>query len=291
MSQASGPIMVIGGNGMLGTDLCTILSDSHRSCLGVDLPEVNISDETGLINICKEIKPAVIINTAAITDVDGCENLCDAAYQVNALGALNVAKAALSCGAFLIHLSTDYVFDGTKTSPYKEEDPLNPLGVYGRTKAQGERLILEAAPNSSLIIRTQWLYGLHGKNFVESILKACQERDILKVVSDQHGRPTFTEDLSHAMIKLVDLRPPGIYHLANSGQTTWHGFASAIIELEGLDRIEVQELTTRELNRPAPRPLYSILDLNKFQSFTNFVLRDWKEALKAYLDKRKLLKG
>ena len=283
--------MVIGGNGMLGTDLCKVLSDSHRSCVGVDLPEVNISDEIGLTEICRKINPAVIINTAAMTDVDGCESVYDVAFQVNALGASNVAKAALSCGAFLIHLSTDYVFDGTKTSPYKEEDPLNPLGVYGRTKAQGERLILEAAPNSSLIIRTQWLYGLHGKNFVESILKACQERDVLKVVSDQHGRPTFTEDLAHAIIKLVDLRPSGIYHVANSGQTTWHGFASAIIEFEGLHSIQVEELTTTELNRPAPRPLYSILDLNKFRSLTNFTLRDWKEALKAYLDKRKLLKG
>ncbi len=291
MRQGSGPVMVIGGKGMLGTDLCTALSNSDRPWVGVDLPEVNINDEKGLIEICNEVKPAVIINTAAITDVDGCESRHDEAYRVNALGALNVAKAAVSCGAFLIHLSTDYVFDGKKTSPYREDDPLNPLGVYGRTKAQGESMIMAEAPNSSLIIRTQWLYGLHGSNFVESILKACQERDVLKVVIDQHGRPTFTEDLADALIKLVDLRPAGICHVANSGQTTWHGFACAIIELEGLNRTKVEELTTAELNRPAPRPLYSILDLKKFQSLTNFVLRNWKQALKAYLDKRKCLKG
>lgn len=291
MRQVSGPIMVIGCKGMLGRDLCRALSNSDRIFVGVDLPEVNIADETGLIDACNDVKPAIIINAAAITDVDGCENQHDEAYRVNALGALNVTKAAESSGAFLIHLSTDYVFDGKKTTPYKEDDPLNPLGVYGRTKAQGERLIMAQAPNSSLIVRTQWLYGLHGKNFVESILKACQERDVLKVVSDQHGRPTFTEDLAEALIKLMDLRPAGICHVANSGQTTWHGFASAIIELAGLNGIKVEELTTVELNRPAPRPLYSILDLGKFQSLTNFGLRDWKQALKVYLDERKRLKA
>lgn len=291
MRHVSGPIMVIGCKGMLGTDLCSALSNSDRVFVGVDLPEVNISDETGLIDVCNEVKPAVIVNTAAITDVDGCENQYDEAYRVNALGALSVAKAAQSTGAFLVHLSTDYVFDGEKTTPYQEDDPLSPLGVYGRTKAEGERLIMEQAPNSSLIVRTQWLYGLRGKNFVESILKACRERDVLKVVSDQHGRPTFTEDLAEALIKLMDLRPAGICHVANSGQTTWHGFASAIVELEGLKGIRVEELTTAELNRPAPRPLYSILDLSKFQSLTNSGLRDWKQALKVYLEERKRLKG
>lgn len=291
MDQGHGPVMVIGCKGMLGSDLCSALSDSGRNCIGVDLPEVNIADKSSLLKVFKEVKPSEVINSAAITDVDGCESHYDLAYEVNALGAGNVAEVAASNGAFLIHLSTDYVFDGSKTSPYLEDDPISPIGIYGKTKSEGERLILSQAPGSSLIIRTQWLYGVNGKNFVESILGACQDRDVLKVVNDQQGRPTFTEDLAQAILKMMDLRPSGIYHVANSGQTTWHGFACAIVEIEGLSHIKVETLSTRELNRPAPRPLYSVLDLQKFQALTKFTLRDWKDALKMYLKKRKPVKG
>lgn len=291
MTQSHRPIMVIGSKGMLGADLCSALNEAQENWLGFDLPDIDIVNPSSVLGIVQARKPGVIINTAAITDVDGCEADQDTAYRVNALGALNVAKAASICEAFLIHLSTDYVFDGTKRSPYVENDPVNPIGVYGKTKAEGEKLILSDLPEHSLIVRTQWLYGLHGKNFVESILRASRERNVLKVVNDQHGRPTFTEDLVEALLKLVYLRPTGIYHVANSGQTTWHGFASAIIEIEGMRDIKIEQLTTAELDRPAARPLNSILDLNKFQSLTKFVLRDWKQALEAYLIKRKSLKG
>ncbi len=291
MEPVKGPVLIIGYKGMLGADLCAVFSAKSTKWVGVDLPEINIVDRDSVARVFRDIKPSVVINTAAVTDVDGCETNHDMAHKVNALGALNVARHAASNGAFLVHLSTDYVFDGTKTGPYLEDDLVNPMGVYGKTKAEGERLVLSEAGMSSLIVRTQWLYGMHGKNFVESILSACQERDVLKVVNDQHGRPTFTEDLAEALLKLVELRQAGICHVANSGQTTWHGFASAIVEMEGLTHVRVEELTTPELNRPAPRPLNSILDLTKFESLTKSKLRDWRSALKAYLDKRKVSKG
>jgi dTDP-4-dehydrorhamnose reductase len=276
---------------MLGNDLCSALKEAGANWIGVDLPEVDISDPSSIANVVKVEEPELIINTAAMTDVDGCESDHEKAYRANALGALNVARAASISKAFVVHLSTDYVFDGTKTSPYREDDPVNPLGIYGKTKAEGEKMLLSEAPDNSLIIRTQWLYGLHGKNFVESILNACKERDVLKVVDDQHGRPTFTEDLVKAILKLAKLRPTGVYHVANSGETTWHGFASAIVEIEGLCHIKVETLSTAELNRPAPRPLNSVLDLEKFQALTKSALPDWKDALTAYLKTRKLLKG
>lgn len=291
MTQGERPILITGSKGMLGNDLCSALKEADANWIGVDLPEVDISDPSSIGNVVKDKEPGLIINAAAMTDVDGCESDHEKAYRVNALGALNVARAASISNAFVIHLSTDYVFDGTKTSPYREDDPVNPLGIYGKTKAEGERMVLSEAPDNSLIIRTQWLYGLHGKNFVESILNACKERDVLKVVDDQHGRPTFTEDLVKAILELVKLRPTGVYHVANSGQTTWHGFASAIVEIEGLSHIKVQTLSTAELNRPAPRPLNSVLDINKFQSLTKSALPDWKQALAAYLKRRTLLKG
>lgn len=283
--------MVVGSNGMLGTDLCSALDSLGIPWIGVDLPEVNITDCVSILTAVERVKPELIINTAALTDVDGCENHQQMAYRVNALGASHVAKAVRSCEAFLIHLSTDYVFDGTKTTPYMENDPVNPLGIYGRTKAEGEELVMSVIPDASLIVRTQWLYGIHGKNFVEAILKACQERDVLRVVSDQYGRPTFTKDLVEALVKLVELRPKGICHVANSGQTTWHGFASAIVEMAGLNHIRVEEMTTVELNRPAPRPLNSVLDVGRFESLTGRSLRNWQEGLKAYLKDTKRFKG
>ena len=221
----------------------------------------------------------------------GCESNREKAHEVNALGALNVARAARESEAYLIHISTDYVFDGSKDSPYKEEDPVNPLGIYGKTKAEGEKLMLSLSYKNILIVRTQWLYGLNGKNFVESILRACSERNVLKVVDDQHGRPTFTEDLADALLRLIDLKPTGILNVANSGSTSWHGFATAIVEIEGLKNISVEKMATTELGRPAPRPLYSLLSLEKFQSVTGSLLRDWKSSLSEYLTKRKCIKG
>lgn len=291
MSQDHGLVMVVGSRGMLGTDLCSALEKNSFSWTGVDLPEVNIVETDSIRSAVASSKPSVIINAAAVTDVDGCETDQELAYRVNATGALNVARVARESGSFLIHLSTDYVFDGTKATPYVESDPVNPLGTYGRTKAEGERMILSEAPENSLIVRTQWLYGINGKNFVESILRACRERDVLQVVNDQHGRPTFTEDLSQALVELVRLRPKGVLHVANSGETTWHGFAAAIVSLEGLTHVRVQELTTAELNRPAPRPLNSVLDLRRSQAIAGLNLRNWKDALKVYLGLRRVLKG
>lgn len=291
MTHFKKPVLVVGSRGMLGTDLYAALERSRRHCKGLDLPEIDITDSRSTSKIIQEIKPCVVINTAAMTDVDGCESNREKAHEVNALGALNVARAARESEAYLIHISTDYVFDGAKDSPYKEEDPVNPLGIYGKTKAEGEKLMLSLSYKNILIVRTQWLYGLNGKNFVESILRACSERNVLRVVDDQHGRPTFTEDLADALLRLIDLKPTGILNVANSGSTSWHGFATAIVEIEGLKNISVEKMATTELERPAPRPLYSLLSLEKFQSVTGSLLRDWESSLSEYLTKRKFIKG
>lgn len=273
-------ILVVGSNGMLGRDMMALIGDTAR---GVDVDEIDITSLESTERIIRTLKPDTVINCAAYTDVDGCETNVETAMQVNGEGVAHLAMASREIGARLVHVSTDYVFDGSKGSPYVEDDAPCPLGVYGESKLAGE---LNAGFNPDhLIVRTQWLYGLHGKNFVETMLRLAVVKDELAVVDDQIGSPTWTVDLAHAILALLKSGHRGIYHAANAGFCSWNEFAQAIFEEAGLS-VKVNGMTTDELNRPARRPLYSTLDCSKLGQDTGFRPQAWRSALKTYLQLR-----
>jgi len=273
-------ILVVGANGMLGRDMMTLIGDAAR---GVDIDEIDITSLESTERIIRTLKPETVINCAAYTDVDGCETNVETAMQVNGEGVAHLAMATREIGARLVHVSTDYVFDGGKGSPYVEDDAPCPLGVYGESKLAGE---LNTGFNPDhLIVRTQWLYGLHGKNFVETMLRLAGEKDEVAVVDDQVGSPTWTVDLAHAILALLKTGQRGTYHAANSGFCSWNEFARAIFTEGGLS-VRVNGMTTDELNRPARRPLYSTLDCSKLEQDAGFRLQPWRSALKMYLQLR-----
>jgi len=214
--------------------------------------------------------------------VDGCEGKRELAFSVNAEGARNIAAGCAASNARMIHLSTDYVFDGTSSAPYREEDPPNPLNVYGASKLQGERQIREVLENH-LIIRTEWLFGRHGKNFVDTILRLAAQQEELRVVNDQRGAPTFTKDLSWAIEKLLEKEAKGILHITNSGSCTWFEFARQILKEKNIDNGSIVPISSAALTRPAKRPANSVLDFHRFENLVGQKMRTWEEALKEYL--------
>lgn len=273
-------IVVVGAKGMLGRDMMALLGDRAR---GVDIEDIDITSLESTERVLRALHPSVVINCAAYTDVDGCETNVETAMQVNGEGVAHLAMSTRMIGALLVHVSTDYVFDGSKGSPYLEDDAPHPMSIYGESKLAGE---MNAAFNPEhLIVRTQWLYGLHGKNFVETMLRLGAEKDELTVVDDQIGSPTWTVDLAKGIMALVDKGCRGIYHVANSDYCSWNGFAKAIFAEAGL-AVTVKPMTTEELNRPARRPLYSTLDCNKLQVDTGFSPQPWRDALRSYLELR-----
>jgi dTDP-4-dehydrorhamnose reductase len=273
-------ILVVGNKGMLGQDLMSLLGERGR---GVDLPDIDITDMVSVQQVLTTLKPKVVINCAAYTDVDGCESNAEKAMQLNGEGVAFLALITREIGAKLVQISTDYVFDGGKGSPYCEDDLQQPLNIYGESKLAGE-LNVDINPNN-LLVRTQWLYGLQGKNFVETMLKLGQEKSELTVVDDQIGSPTWTMDLAKGIIVLLEKDCRGVYHCTNSGSTSWNGFAKAIFEESGM-QVQVLPMTTEQLNRPARRPLYSTLDCTKLAAHTGFALQPWREGLKQYLATR-----
>ncbi len=274
-------IVVVGAKGMLGHDLMEVLEGDVR---GLDLPELDITDLASVRKSLLTLRPRLIVNAAAYTDVDGCEANVEQAMAVNGEGVGLLALTAREIGAKLVQVSTDYVFDGNKGEPYLEDDAIGPLSIYGESKLAGE-LNAAMAPEF-LIVRTQWLYGLHGKNFVETMLRLAAERSELSVVDDQVGSPTFTRDLALAIKALLDKGCCGTYHVANAGFCSWNEFARAIFVEEGV-AVTVSHMSTEQLNRPARRPLYSTLDCGKLAADAGFVPRPWREALKEYLEIRK----
>ena len=214
--------------------------------------------------------------------MDGCESQREISFAVNAEGARNVALACAATHAWMIHLSTDYVFDGSSQTPYREEDLPNPLNIYGTSKLQGERYIQEILENY-LIIRTEWLYGRYGKNFVDTILKMAEEQKELRVVNDQRGSPTFTKDLSFALERLMEIEARGILNVTNSGSCTWFEFARQILREKGYNQVRVIPISSQDLARPARRPAYSVMDCRKYEQLTGRKMRPWEEAIKEYL--------
>ncbi|SNB44663.1 dTDP-4-dehydrorhamnose reductase [Geobacter sp. DSM 9736] len=274
-------ILVVGANGMLGRDLMRVFQGEAR---GLDIDEIDITSPESVRRVILTVKPRVIINAAAYTDVDGCESERDRAVEVNGEGVAYLSMAAGEAGAKLVQVSTDYVFDGGKGTPYIEEDIPRPISVYGESKLAGE-LNAQLAPEW-LVVRTQWLYGVHGKNFVETMLRIASEKKEVSVVDDQIGSPTWTKDLARAIGALVAKGCHGIYHATNSGTCSWNEFARAIFEEAGVP-MTVNSMSTKELNRPAPRPLFSVLDNGKLIRDTGFEPQPWRDALRCYLQERK----
>ena len=280
-------LLVIGAKGMLGRDLVDTLRFSFRpdqdwEILEWDIDEIDIQEENTTVTKIENMKPQIVINLAAYTDVDGCESNEEKAFAVNAEGMRHVALGALKCNAKVVYLSTDYVFDGEKKEPYREEDSPHPLSVYGRSKLKGEQYV-QALVEDSLIVRSQWLYGRHGKNFVSTILREAREKGAVSIVDDQTGSPTYTVDLATAIADLIHRRARGIFHVANSDSCTWFAFGQTILKLSGLLEVRVLPISTKELGRPAARPLYSVLSTQKLRREMNMTLRPWPQALREYI--------
>ena len=233
-------ILVIGAKGMLGRDLVEVLRSSSRKdeVVGWDFEDVDIREEQRTIAKIESVYPEIVINVAAFTDVDGSESNEEKVFAINAEGMKHVALGALRCRAKVVYLSTDYVFDGKKREPYLENDPPNPLNVYGRSKWKGEQYVQELVENS-LIIRTQWLYGRHGNHFVTSVLRQASEKRVLSIVNDQIGSPTYTADLSQALSVLIQCDVKGIFHVSNSDLCTWYTFGQAILKLAGIVGVKI----------------------------------------------------
>jgi dTDP-4-dehydrorhamnose reductase len=271
--------LVSGAGGMLGADLRLMLAD--RDVTALARSDLDITDASAVRDAVAGHD--VVINAAAYTKVDDAESDEAAAFAVNARGAGNLADASATIGARFVQVSTDYVFDGTASSPYSEDTPRAPLGAYGRSKAAGEELVLRH-PHVYLV-RTAWLYGEHGPNFARTMLRLAAERDTVAVVTDQVGQPTWSRDLAAAIVRLLDAEAPfGIYHGTNSGQASWFEFARAIFEDSGLDSDRVRPIDSAAFERPAPRPAYSVLGHAAWGAAGLPAPRPWREALRAALD-------
>lgn len=282
-------ILVIGANGMLGRDLVEVLrssfcidQNSNWEVIGWDIDDIDIQKENETVAKIEGLQPEVVINVAAFTDVDGCELNEEKVFAINAEGMKHVALGALKCRAKVVYFSTDYIFDGKKREPYLENDLPNPLNVYGRSKLKGERYVQDLVEDA-LIIRTQWLYGRYGRNFVNSILQQAREKKVLSIVNDQIGSPTYTVDLSQAISVLLQCNARGIFHVANSDLCTWYTFGQAVIKLSGIGGVRVIPVSSKELGRAALRPSYSVLNTQKLKRVTGMILQPWSEALKEYI--------
>ncbi|MED1266873.1 dTDP-4-dehydrorhamnose reductase [Bacillus mycoides] len=276
-------VLVTGAKGQLGQDVVNLLAEQTWEVFGLGREELNITDEKQVSEKVLLIQPDIIIHTAAYTQVDQAESDEEAAFNVNAEGTKYLAKAAEAVGAKFCYVSTDYVFDGTKNEPYKADDQTNPQTVYGKSKLVGEQYTQEYC-SKNYIVRTSWVFGLYGNNFVKTMLRLAEDRKELGIVHDQVGSPTYTADLARFIIDLVQTDKYGIYHGSNSGICSWYEFAKEIFEQSNIE-IMINPLTTEDFPRPAARPKYSVLDKgmieqNGFESF-----QDWKKALKDFLNK------
>jgi len=269
-------ILVTGAGGQLGRELIEVLA-SHE-LHGRDHRGLDITDKQAVFATVEQVRPAWVINAAAYNDVDRAEDGSELAFAVNAAGAGYLAEAAASAGADMVHISTDYVFDGRKGAPYTELDGADPLSVYGRSKYEGE-LRVQAAHRSACVLRTAWLYGKYGNNFVKAILKAAEGGGPLKVVADQVGSPTWTRHLAQAIGELIETPARGLFHVANAGACSRFEFAQAIVQ----GRVEVQPISAADAARPAARPANSALVSVRWQAAGLRPLPDWEHALEDYL--------
>ena len=276
-------VLVTGGNGQLGSALVDLLSARTADVvLGIDLPDIDITAPDSVREVFAQFAPDVVINCAAWTAVDAAEDHEADALKVNGDGPRVLAEACKAAGAWLVQISTDYVFAGDANTPYAEDARPDPKTAYGRTKLAGEIAVQEVLPGAHYLVRTAWLYGLQGNNFVKTMLELESVRDNVSVVDDQRGQPTYAGDLAEQILLLLDARPPaGIFHATNSGATTWFELTRAIFENIGADPQRVLATDSASFVRPAPRPAYSVLGQDKWQSVGLTPMREWRAALTA----------
>lgn len=283
-------ILVTGAGGLLGRDACDALRERGHDVIATGRQDglvfLDITDTSACAELMRTTRPDAVLHCAAWTDVDGAERTPDAAYRVNVLGTWNIAAAAAENGAWVAAISSDYVFDGTKKAPYTEADPVNPIGQYAVSKEHAERVVRQILPARHLIVRTSWLFGAHGKNFVRTMLKLGAERHQLPVVADQVGSPTYTRDLARKLAELIEKPLPGTYHACNAGECSWFRFAQEIMQRAALTA-EVLPITTSEyaahFSLPAPRPAYSVLRRRALEMRGMDDMPPWEDALDRFL--------
>ena len=286
-------ILITGSKGQLGNELQRIIKDGYSEIgqvseniknsevFPLDIDELDITKLEDVKRVLNEIKPDVVINCAAATNVDGCESNQDLAFKINAKGPRNLALVCEEIGAKLVQVSTDYVFSGKGYTPLTEYDIPAPYSVYGKTKLKGEEYVREFS-SKYFIVRTAWLYGYVGKNFVYTMMRLGEEKEELTVVNDQKGNPTHANDLAHHILKLIETEEYGVYHCTGKGECTWYDFASLIMELSGR-KCRVIPVTSEQYKTPAKRPEYSSLDNMMLRCTVGDEMRDWKEALKSFM--------
>ncbi len=267
---------------MLGKDVCAAAREAGFEVIDPSPAELDVTDSDMVARVVAEERPDAIVNCAAYTDVDGAEADEERATAVTGDGAGHVAAAAAASGAFLVHVSTDYVFDGRNERPYLEDEPTAPMSAYGRSKLAGEVAVARAAPQGHVIARTSWLFGIHGRNFVDTMLRVGGDRDHVQVVDDQVGCPTFTGHLAPALLTLAQARPVGIVHLVGGGSCSWFDLAVETFARTGVE-CEVRPGKSGDLDRPAPRPAYSVLGSSRPETP---VLPAWQQGLDDYLSAR-----
>ncbi len=283
-------VLVTGANGQLGRDMADVLLKAGYEVRGSGRAELDITNEEQCMQVITDFHPDAVIHCAAYTAVDQAEGDADEAYRVNADGTRNITVAAESVGAKMIYISTDYVFSGRSAFPYREYDDTDPQGVYGKSKRAGEWLV-QTLSSRYFIVRTSWVYGQHGNNFVKTMLRLGQEKPLVQVVHDQKGSPTYTMDLAEFLLQLIPTRKYGIYHASNTGDCTWFEFAQAIFEEAreaGLTvTAKLEPCTTAQFPRPAPRPANSVMDHQSIRTHGFQDLRHWRDGLKEFINEMK----
>jgi len=275
------PVLVVGHRGILGRALLAELSARGVAVQGADVAEMDIADASRVRAVVGQVRPRVVVNCAAFTKVDTCEVERELCFAANARGAGNVAAAAAAVGARLVHISTDYVFDGAADTPYREEALPGPLSVYGESKLVGEWRVASAHRNH-LIVRTAWLFGVGGVNFISKILTTAKSGEPLSVVDDQRGSPTYAGHLAAAIANLLDVEYRGVVHVAGSGVASWFDVAGEVLRLTGL-AVPLRPISTASLELPAPRPAFSALDTTRYTFLTGRTVPPWQEGVAAYL--------
>ena len=272
--------LVTGAGGMLGADLVAALAARGEPVTGLDRAALDVTDASAAADTVAAARPAVVVNCAAWTAVDEAETAEDRAMAANGDGPACLAAACAAAGSRLVHVSTDYVFAGDAVRPYAEDDVPAPRTAYGRTKLAGEQAVLDRLPGAGYVVRTAWLYGAHGPNFVRTMIRLEAQRPAVDVVDDQHGQPTWTADVAAQIIALVEAgAQPGIYHATSGGQTTWYGLAREVFGLLGADTSRVHPVPTSAMPRPAPRPGYSVLGHGAWAAAGLAPIGDWRPAL------------
>lgn len=277
-------ILIFGAGGQLGRDLTAVFSRAAR-VIGLDIDTIDIAESDAAATAMDRCGPKLVVNAAAYTNVEGAEDDRENAFRVNETGARNVARACAQRGIPVVHYSTDFVFGGTSDRPYEPDDPVAPKGVYAESKAAGDAAVAEECTNH-FVVRTAWLYGIGGNNFVEKILALAETRPSLKVVTDEVGSPTFTADLAEATAALVKTDAYGIYHCVNAGSCSRFEFAQAILKAAGMNTA-VEPCLAEAFPSKAPRPKYSVLSNDKLEAACGYVMPAWEDALARYMRRRK----